>query len=125
MVQTGRAVVVDTDPNQDSSVEKLPVSEQLPENEPFTLLYMRAVRQTEDIPVVPEIKPNGKWHFINWWNWQRRPGSKVKYSGFKFYDKETQTAGESIDADVMYNGSLPPRTLEEKRARQRATKTPS
>ena len=128
MVQTGRAVVVDADPNQDSSVERAAMSpSKLPENEPFTLIYMRGGydRTGGDIPVVPEIRTfNGKWHFINWWNSQRRPGSRVKYSGFKFYNNETQTAGESIDADVMYNWKLkPPRNFkEEKRARRKATR---
>lgn len=128
MVQTGRAVVVDTDPNQDSSVERAAMSpSKLPENEPFTLMYMRGGydRTGGDIPVVPEIRTfNGKWNFINWWNNQRRPGSRVKYSGFKFYDKETQKAGEAIDADVMYNWKLkPPRNYkEEKRARRKATR---
>ena len=126
MVQTGRAVVVDTDPNADSSVERAAISpSKLPESEPFTLMYMRGGydRTGGDIPVVPEIRTfNGKWNFINWWNGQRRPGSRVKYSGFRMYDVENQQAGEAVDADVMYNWKLkPPRNYkEEKKARRKA-----
>ena len=129
MVTTGRAVKVAPDAANSSTVERAAMSpSKLPENEPFTMVYLRAGMDKfgGPMPSVSEIRTfNGKWHFINWWNQQRKPGSKVSYSSFNLYDPETQKVGEAVNADVMYKWNLKPPVNKEMQAREndRAKKT--
>lgn len=112
MVTEGAAIRVADNASDAHTTERAALSpSKLPENESFTMSYKRTGMDKfgGPLPAVAEIETfNGKWHFINWWNQQRRPGSKVRYSDFKLHDPVKGVDIESVDADVMHNWKLKP-----------------
>jgi len=125
-VRTGEVLSV-ADVTTETTTERAAISpSRLPESEPFKVRFYVSKIDIEgaDRESKPDIKTfNGKWQFINWWNFKTNKGKGkgfVRYSGFELIKPDGTT--EAINADVMKNWRLRPPVYKEQRQRMEQEK---
>ena len=116
-IRTGEAITV-SETAADPTVERAAISpSKLPENEPFTVEYVRSIYGKSGIDLGGRGEAqtfNGKWHFINWWKNATNMGKGRGYNSFASFTLVDKNGNrEPINVDVMKNWKLKPPVYKE------------